>query len=88
MRLPQSFPALIDFNFKKRASRVEYARVKMSGYDKATGLPILSPYGKKGAGVMSSLVGADGFAQFASEATTISAGSGVDYLPFYQFFLR
>ena len=87
MRLPQSFPALIDFDFKKRSLRVEYVRVKISGYDKATNLPILSPYGKKGAGVMSSLVGADGFAQFASEATDISAGSRVDYLPFHQFFL-
>ncbi len=80
------FPALTDFSCDKRPQRVEYIRVKIKSYDTKTGLPILSRYGKKGAGVISSLIGVDGFAVLAHDTTQVKQGDRVHYIPLRQFF--
>ncbi|MCH9853778.1 MAG: molybdopterin molybdotransferase MoeA [Alphaproteobacteria bacterium] len=83
-KLPLQFQALADFNYQKRPQRTEYVRVKLMGHDTKTHLPILARYGKKGAGVLSSLLGADGFAVL--EGDNITKGMQISYMPFEQFF--
>ncbi len=51
-------------------------------------LPLLAKHGKSGAGVLSSLLGADGFAELDEETTHYSAGDIVDFLPMRELFPR
>ncbi len=81
-----NFVAIADFHFKKRPNRIEYVRIKVTGLDQASHLPILSLYGKRGAGVISSLVGADGFAALGNDCREIVPNMRVNYIPFHQFF--
>ncbi len=84
VKLPLEFQALADFDYQKRPQRTEYVRVKVVGHDTKTLMPILARYGKKGAGVLSSLLGADGFAVLTGD--NITKGTQVSYMPFGQFF--
>ena len=49
-------------------------------------LPLLAKHGKSGAGVLSSLLGADGFAELDEDTTHYSAGDIVDFLPMRELF--
>ena len=82
-------PAQSGFNQKKKPGRLEYVRVRLKRND-ALGWTQKEPlvverYGKSGAGVLSSVAGADGLAALGAERTSISVGDPVDYIPFSQF---
>ncbi len=51
-------------------------------------LPVLAKHGKSGAGVLSSLLGADGFAELDEETTDYNVGDIVDFLPMREILPR
>ena len=57
---------------KKPNERTEFVRVKLALTN--DGDTVMLPHGRKGAGVLSSLTGADGLAELPHEAGTINAG--------------
>lgn len=68
------------FAHRKSAGRAEYLRVRVRPGDDGT--PELHLHGRKGAGVLSSLTGADGLVEIPVENTGVAVG---DYLPFIPF---
>ena len=68
------------FDHRKSAGRAEYLRVKVT--TDAAGEPEMHLHGRKGAGVLSSLTGADGLVEIPVENTGVAVG---DYLPFIPF---
>ena len=68
------------FAHRKSAGRAEYLRVRVSAGE--DGIPEMHLHGRKGAGVLSSLTGADGLVEIPVENTGVAVG---DYLPFIPF---
>ena len=68
------------FDHRKSAGRAEYLRVRIVA--DADGEPEMHLHGRKGAGVLSSLTGADGLVEIPVENTGVAVG---DYLPFIPF---
>jgi len=68
------------FDHKKLVGRAEYLRVKV--ITDPSGEPEMHLHGRKGAGVLSSLTGADGLVEIPVENTGVAIG---DYLPFIPF---
>lgn len=83
---PKRYRAVLGFDYKKKPDRREFVRVVLDGRDAETGMPIARKHGKSGAGVLSSLVGADGFVEIAEDDTHLVEGSVVDFLPFSEVF--
>ena len=73
-------PREIGFDHRKSAGRAEYLRVRIVA--DADGEPEMHLHGRKGAGVLSSLTGADGLVEIPVENTGVAVG---DYLPFIPF---
>ena len=70
------------FTHRKKSSRREFVRAKIvAGED---GAPTAEKHGRSGAGVLSSLVGADGLVALPEDMTFLEAGSMVDFLPFTE----
>lgn len=70
------------FEHRKKISRREFVRAKIvAGAD---GAPTAEKHGRSGAGVLSSLVGADGLVALPEDMTFLEAGSMVDFLPFTE----
>jgi molybdopterin molybdotransferase len=67
------------FEHKKRTGRAEYLRAKIVNKENKSEIIL---HGRKGAGVISSLTGADGLVEIPIYAEEISKG---DYLKFYPF---
>ena len=65
----------------KKAGRIEFIRAK-----RATDGVSVRPYGKAGAGILSSITGGDGFIMLEEAATKLEAGEQVDYIPFNHFY--
>ena len=97
---PRRLKAQLSFAGKKKHGRREFLRTKIVS-DKETcdklrsnkshnksHLPILAKHGKSGAGVLSSLLEADGFAELDEETTDYNAGDIVDFLPMYEILSR
>jgi len=61
-------------------------RVRLDGVDQNTGLPRAIKHGRSGAGVLSSLVGADGFVELPEDDTYLESGTAVDFLSFAEVF--
>ena len=70
------------FDHRKKEGRREFVRAKI-GAD-ADGWPMAEKHGRSGAGVLSSLVGADGLVSLPEEMTFLEAGSMVEFLPFTE----
>jgi molybdopterin molybdotransferase len=83
---PQHHRVITDFDYKKKAGRREFVRVHLTSPTDETGLPVASKHGRSGAGVLSSLVGADGFVEFPEDITHIKAGTPVSFLSFAEVF--
>ncbi|MEQ9491764.1 MAG: molybdopterin molybdotransferase MoeA [Alphaproteobacteria bacterium] len=75
------YRAIADFDYRKKQDRREFVRTAITGRDPASGLPVLAKHGKGGAGMLSSLVGATGFAELPEDLTELERGAVVDYLP-------
>ena len=67
------------FEHKKKPGRAEYLRAKIVNKDNSS---IITLHGKKGAGVISSLTGADGLVEIPLESENISKGDMLTFIPF------
>lgn len=70
------------FSQKKRAGRAEYLRARIE--TDATGASVIQLHGRKGAGVISSLTGAEGLVELPLEAEKIIAGQMLSFMPFQE----
>jgi len=68
-----------DFDHKKRSGRAEFLRAKLINRDHSTFVKL---HGRKGAGVISSLTGADGIVEIPLETETVSKGDPLVFYPF------
>ena len=80
---PRPFIGRADFDYTKKPERKEFVRVKVDENEKG-GL-VFRKYEKEGAGILSSLVFADGLVELPEEATRIRKGDTVKYFPFSEF---
>ena len=67
------------FEHKKRKGRAEYLRAKIISKDNGDFLKI---HGRKGAGVISSLTGADGIVEIPMDYETVKVGELLKFYPF------
>ncbi|MBT6137574.1 MAG: molybdopterin molybdotransferase MoeA [Rhodospirillaceae bacterium] len=76
------FPVRAGFAYEKKAGRREYLRARI---EMAPGrAPTAHKFERDGAGVLSSMVAADGLVELAEDITTVAEGDMVDYLPFSE----
>lgn len=83
---PRRQPVIAGFDYKKKAGRREYVRSRLAPRTEGSGLPIAEKHGRGGAGVLSSMVGADGFVELPEDSTHIRHGDQVEFLPFSEVF--
>lgn len=69
-----------DFAYKKKKGRREWVRVTL-GSD-GNGSPLLSKHHSSGAGILTSMSGADGLAEIGEDIERLEAGASVTYIPF------
>ena len=70
------------FAHKKRAGRAEYLRARLCIDDK--GCQKIMLHGRKGAGVISSLTGADGLVEIPFDCEEVALGDMLNFLPFQE----
>lgn len=73
------------FSYKKKSGRREFVRGRLDGLE-SHGIPRVVKHGLGGAGILSSLVGADGFVELDEDVTHINEGSPVKFLSFAEVF--
>ena len=79
---PISYRVRAGFEHRKKINRREFVRAKI--VTDPDGWPKALKHGRSGAGVLSSLVGADGLVSLPEEMTFLETGSMVDFLPFAE----
>lgn len=79
---PTSYRVRAGFQHRKKQDRREFVRAKIVAG--SNGFPEARKHGRSGAGVLSSLVGADGLVALPEDMTLLEAGSMVDFLPFTE----
>lgn len=79
---PHLYKVRAGFDYVKKAGRREYVRVRLS--DDGAGNLTAEKFPHDGAGILSSLVEADGLVELTEEATQLTAGMMVDFLPFTE----
>ena len=79
---PAVYRVTAGFAHKKKLDRREYVRARLE--DTPDGTVRAQKHGASGAGVLSSLVGADGLVELPEDMTELEAGSTVDFLPFSE----
>ena len=67
------------FNFKKKQGRTEYLRGKIISEENSN---FLTVHGRKGAGVISSLTGADGIIEIPFNYENVKVGELLKFYPF------
>src|SRR3546814_2524444 len=77
-----SYPVVADFDYRKKRDRREYVRVMLGA--RLDGLPVATKHPRDGAGVLSSIVEADGLVELPEELTRLERGSGVSFMPFSE----
>ncbi len=77
---PARFNVPTDFDYKKKTGRREWVRVRYEMDDH--GVPVLRKHHSSGAGILTSLVDADGLAEIGEDVERLAAGSPVAYIPF------
>ena len=77
---PARFKVATAFPYKKKRGRREWVRVKLSTNE--DGAPVCEKHHSSGAGILTSLVGADGLAEMAEDVEHVAAGATVTYIPF------
>jgi len=81
-REPHLFRVRSAFEIKKKRGRREWIRARLApGGD---GVPVAIKFPRDGAGILTSLVEADGLVELPEELTTVPAGGMVDFLPFSE----
>jgi len=79
---PRLFKVRAAFARKKKAARREFVRVTLR--PGADGILEAHAFPREGAGLMSSLVEADGLAELPEDMTRLEAGAMIDFLPFSE----
>ena len=79
---PRHFPVRADFDYRKKRDRREYVRVSLA--DGEDGMPVASKFPRDGAGILSSMVAADGLVELAEDVTKLDRGTIVPFLPFSE----
>ena len=82
--IPQSLLKLIvpaGFEHQKKAGRTEFLRVVLVNNGDEQQLQL---HGRKGAGVISSLTGADGLVEIPLENAGVEIGTLLSFLPFHE----
>ena len=91
---PRRIKARLGFAGKKKRGRREFLRTKIVSEKDSNNehheicLPVLAKHGKSGAGVLSSLLEAHGFAELDEETTDYNEGDIVDFLPMREILPR
>ena len=80
--LPTVYRVKAGFAHKKKPDRREYVRARLE--NAPNGAIQAQKHGASGAGILSSLVGADGLVELPEDMTELTAGSPVDFLPFNE----
>lgn len=77
---PARFRVESDFSYKKKNGRREWVRVKL-GKDKQ-GHPVACKHHSSGAGILTSMVAADGLVELDEQVERVNPGDMVMYIPF------
>ena len=76
------FPVKAGFPYKKKTGRREWARVKLRF--NGGGMPLAEKHHSSGAGILTSMVEADGLVELPEDMTELAEGATVDFLPFRE----
>jgi len=79
---PHTFRVRAGFDHKKKAERREWLRAHL--VEDASGLLTAEKFPREGAGILSSLVAADGLVELPEDLTRLEAGAMVEFLPFSE----
>ena len=79
---PRLYRVRADFEHRKKKDRREFLRARLSR--EADGGLVASKFPREGAGILSSLVEADGLVELPEALTRLESGSMVDFLPFSE----
>lgn len=76
------FKVTAGFPYKKKTGRREWARVKLAWNGGA--MPVAEKHHSSGAGILTSMVDADGLVELPEDLTELKEGATVDFLPFRE----
>ena len=76
------FPVRAGFDYSKKQGRREWARVRIEFDGK--GEPVAMKYRAAGAGILTSMVEADGLVELPEDMSALAKGATVDFLPFSE----
>ena len=79
---PRTFPVRASFGYKKKLNRREWLRVELFNDD--DGAPAVRKFPRDGAGVLSSMVAADGLVELPEDLAAVEPGAMVEFLPFSE----
>ena len=79
---PRRFHVTAAFDYKKKTGRREWARVRLE--QNTAGVLVAHKDHSSGAGILTSMVGADGLVELPEDVETITSGDLVSYLPFSE----
>lgn len=77
------FPAIAEFSYRKKLSRREYVRVRLTP---GVPMPLARKFEREGAGLLTSLTQSDAFAELPEDCTAVAPGDTVQVLPFSACF--
>jgi molybdopterin molybdotransferase len=80
--MPRSYRVPAGFAYRKKAERREYVRARLA--PDGSGGWIAQKFPRDGAGILSSMVEADGLVVLAEDLTQLEPGDAVDFLPFRE----
>ena len=79
VRPPLALPVRAGFDYRKKAGRREYVRVRL---ERSAGGVVARKHPREGAGVISSLTETDGLAEIVETVTQVDTGDTVGFLPY------
>jgi len=79
---PTLYRVRAGFDYRKKPTRREWLRARVS--PAADGVLVATKFPRDGAGILTSLVEADGLIELPEELTHLEAGAMVDFLPFAE----
>jgi molybdopterin molybdotransferase len=78
---PRTFPVIAAFAYRKKPGRREYLRARL---ERRGAVTVAVKYPKDGAGILSSIVHADGLVILDEATGVLAAGDTVEFLPFSE----
>ncbi|MGB1963049.1 MAG: molybdopterin molybdotransferase MoeA [Candidatus Puniceispirillales bacterium] len=76
------FPVTCGFDVKHKPGRTDFIRATLTMPD--AGLPVAMPHGRFGAGVLTSITGADGLLEISAESGNMKEGDICHFIPFRE----